>query len=234
MTALGTVDEVTRRLRTAPRARRQQHLGGELELEPDYPGRHNRRTGTRNPGVASHRETHGSPDHGHTRSCQGRAGFVVPERLQRDEIGEIGDTLAVFKANMIEADRLRGEQETQKQRSAQEGRRAISIWRRSSRPASAASSRALSPRQPNCRARPGHGGDRGERRGSQLRSRRHPCKRRKVCKSWRRRPMSFPRPERNRRTGDAIGRLDRRSGSAGQCFERAGEGPDGSAESAMS
>ena len=57
--------------------------------------------------------------------ARGELDIVVPERLQRDEIKEIGDTLAVFKANMIEADRLRGEQETQKQRSAQEGRRAM-------------------------------------------------------------------------------------------------------------
>ena len=57
--------------------------------------------------------------------ARGERDIVVPERLQRDEIGEIGDTLAVFKANMIEADRFRGEQETQKQRSAQEGHRAM-------------------------------------------------------------------------------------------------------------
>ena len=57
--------------------------------------------------------------------ARGERDIVVPERLQRDEIGEIGDTLAVFKASMIEADRFRGEQETQKQRSAQEGHRAM-------------------------------------------------------------------------------------------------------------
>jgi methyl-accepting chemotaxis protein len=57
--------------------------------------------------------------------ARGELDIVVPERLQRDEIREIGDTLTVFKANMIDADRLRGEQETQKQRSAQEGRRAM-------------------------------------------------------------------------------------------------------------
>jgi methyl-accepting chemotaxis protein len=57
--------------------------------------------------------------------ARGELDIVVPERLQRDEIKEIGDTLAVFKANMIDADRLRGEQETQKQRSEQQGRRAM-------------------------------------------------------------------------------------------------------------
>jgi len=57
--------------------------------------------------------------------ARGELDIVVPERRQRDEIREIGDTLTVFKANMIEADRLRAEQETLKQRSAQEGRRAM-------------------------------------------------------------------------------------------------------------
>jgi methyl-accepting chemotaxis protein len=57
--------------------------------------------------------------------ARGELDIVVPERRQRDEIREIGDTLVVFKANMIEADRLRGEQETQRQRMQQEGRRAM-------------------------------------------------------------------------------------------------------------
>jgi methyl-accepting chemotaxis protein len=57
--------------------------------------------------------------------ARGELDIVVPQRLQRDEIKEIGDTLAVFKANMIDADRLRGEQETQKQRSEQQGRLAM-------------------------------------------------------------------------------------------------------------
>ena len=57
--------------------------------------------------------------------ARGELDIVVPERRQRDEIREIGDTLVVFKANMIEADRLRGEQETQRQRMQQEGRQAM-------------------------------------------------------------------------------------------------------------
>ncbi|MBR0851728.1 hypothetical protein JQ543_28590 [Bradyrhizobium diazoefficiens] len=57
--------------------------------------------------------------------ARGELDIVVPQRLQRDEIKEIGDTLEVFKANMIEADRLRGEQETQRQHIEQEGRKAM-------------------------------------------------------------------------------------------------------------
>ncbi len=49
----------------------------------------------------------------------------VPATDTTDEIGEMAKSVEVFKVNMIEADRLRGEQEAVKQRAAEERRKAM-------------------------------------------------------------------------------------------------------------
>jgi methyl-accepting chemotaxis protein len=49
----------------------------------------------------------------------------IPATDSRDEIGEMAKSVEVFKTNMIETERLRGEQEALKQRAAEERRKAM-------------------------------------------------------------------------------------------------------------
>ena len=49
----------------------------------------------------------------------------IPATDSRDEIGQMAKSVEVFKTNMIEADRMRGEQEALKQRAAEERRKAM-------------------------------------------------------------------------------------------------------------
>ncbi|GAB4190973.1 MAG: HAMP domain-containing methyl-accepting chemotaxis protein [Thalassobaculales bacterium] len=55
----------------------------------------------------------------------GDLGTEVPSRERRDEIGRMAAAVQVFKESMTEAERLRGEQEAQKARAAEERRRAM-------------------------------------------------------------------------------------------------------------
>jgi methyl-accepting chemotaxis protein len=54
------------------------------------------------------------------RLAEGDTAAEVPDANRRDEIGEMASAVQVFKDNMIEAERLRAEQETQKARSESE------------------------------------------------------------------------------------------------------------------
>jgi methyl-accepting chemotaxis protein len=53
-----------------------------------------------------------------TMLADGNTATVVPETARRDEVGAMARAVGVFKSNMIEADRLRGEQEQQKGKAA--------------------------------------------------------------------------------------------------------------------
>jgi methyl-accepting chemotaxis protein len=55
----------------------------------------------------------------------GNKTVAVPGLERRDEIGEMGRSVAVFKENIIETDRLRAGQEAQKQQAEAERRRAV-------------------------------------------------------------------------------------------------------------
>jgi methyl-accepting chemotaxis protein len=57
--------------------------------------------------------------------AKGDLSTSIPATDNKDEIGEMARTVEVFKQSMIEADRLRGEQESQKQRTAAERRAAM-------------------------------------------------------------------------------------------------------------
>jgi methyl-accepting chemotaxis protein len=72
---------------------------------------------------------------------------------RRDEAGAMARAVQVFKENMIEADRLRAEQEEAKLRAAAEQKAPCTGWRRFSRKASAGSSPASPRRQPRWKAR---------------------------------------------------------------------------------
>ena len=56
------------------------------------------------------------------RLAAGDTSLSVPSRGRGDEIGQMAEAVQVFKDNMIEAERLRGEQETLKQRAESEKR----------------------------------------------------------------------------------------------------------------
>jgi methyl-accepting chemotaxis protein len=55
----------------------------------------------------------------------GDTSVVIPAVGRKDEVGEMAATVQVFKDSMIETERLRAEQEAQKQRAAQERRQAM-------------------------------------------------------------------------------------------------------------
>ncbi|MGQ9369101.1 methyl-accepting chemotaxis protein [Azospirillum sp. ST 5-10] len=57
--------------------------------------------------------------------ADGRLGVTIPFTDQRDEIGRMAASVAVFKDSLIEAERLRGEQEAEKARSAAERKRTM-------------------------------------------------------------------------------------------------------------
>jgi methyl-accepting chemotaxis protein len=57
--------------------------------------------------------------------AKGDMSTQIPATDSKDEIGEMAKSVEVFKVNMIEADRLRGEQEALKQRAAEERRKAM-------------------------------------------------------------------------------------------------------------
>ncbi len=60
-----------------------------------------------------------------TRLAEGDTATEVPSRDRRDEIGTMAGAVQVFKDNMIEAERLRGEQEELKRRSEHEKKMAL-------------------------------------------------------------------------------------------------------------
>jgi methyl-accepting chemotaxis protein len=55
----------------------------------------------------------------------GEKSIAIPGTAQKDELGEMARSVLVFKENMIEAERLRIEQEAAKQRAAEERRKAM-------------------------------------------------------------------------------------------------------------
>jgi methyl-accepting chemotaxis protein len=55
----------------------------------------------------------------------GNVGVEIPARDNTDEVGEMARAVQVFKDNMIETERLRGEQEEQKRRTEQQQRQAM-------------------------------------------------------------------------------------------------------------
>jgi methyl-accepting chemotaxis protein len=57
--------------------------------------------------------------------ANGDKAVEIPGVGRQDEIGQMAETVAVFKANMIETERLRVEQEMQKQRTADERRKTM-------------------------------------------------------------------------------------------------------------
>lgn len=57
--------------------------------------------------------------------AKGDMSTQIPTTDSKDEIGEMAKSVEVFKVNMIEADRLRAEQEALKQRAAEERRKAM-------------------------------------------------------------------------------------------------------------
>jgi methyl-accepting chemotaxis protein len=57
--------------------------------------------------------------------ASGNKGIEIPAQGRGDEIGQMAAAVQVFKENMIEADRLRAEQEAMKQRSEAERRKAM-------------------------------------------------------------------------------------------------------------
>jgi methyl-accepting chemotaxis protein len=60
-----------------------------------------------------------------TRLASGEMGTEIPARHHRDEIGAMASAVQVFKDSMIEADRLRNEQEALKKQAEQERRKAM-------------------------------------------------------------------------------------------------------------
>jgi methyl-accepting chemotaxis protein len=62
-----------------------------------------------------------------TKLAQGDKSVDVPSRGRRDEIGRMAETVAVFKQNAIEMDRLQGEQAAMKERAEAEKKAAMSV-----------------------------------------------------------------------------------------------------------